>query len=625
MHALLGAAPEAVALVLERLRLMALWWGGAEDLHLVRMVRDVVGPHPAGFGPPGRPVDDLDALLAQAPDQALEVLRRLDADGPVGQVADADRAVTPEAARTPVEWLLARDLLLPLDATSVALPREVGLALRGGRLHREPRTRPPELVGVAHDPDRVTATAAQAAFAVVRAVEDLLETWSLTPPGVLRSGGLGVRDLRATAELLDLDEPHTVLVVETAFSAGLLADSGDADPVWVPTPAYDAWLEHEPAQRWVDLAQAWLTSPRVVAVAGTKDEGDSRIAPLGAELERSFAVEVRAATLEEAATVPDGTAVTAADVAAVLAWRRPRRVSRAREQLVGWTLEEAERLGVTGVHALAAHARALLAGDPDRAVTLLTQAMPRTVDRVMLQADLTAVAPGPLESGLARELGLLADIESTGGATVYRFTERSVRRALDAGRDAADLRAFLERSSATPVPQPLAYLVDDVARRHGAIRVGAASSYLRCDDESAVAELLADRRAAGLRLRRLGPTVIASGSPVDALLDRLRDLGYAPMAESADGAVVVRRPDARRAPSRRRGPRPAAEPSAGGERLLGAAVRAMRAGERAAASSTASAPDDDAAQAPGRTAAAALSPPGRARPPVVRGGAGGPA
>ena len=39
---------------------------------------------------------------------------------------------------------------------------------------------------------------------------------------------------------------------------------------------------------------------------------------------------------------------------------------------------------------------------------------------------------------MGAELALLADLESTGGASVYRITERSVRRALDAGRSGHD-------------------------------------------------------------------------------------------------------------------------------------------------------------------------------------------
>ena len=109
-----------------------------------------------------------------------------------------------------------------------------------------------------------------------------------------------------------------------------------------------------------------------------------------------------------------------------------------------------------------------------------------------------------------------------------------------------------------------------------------ASAYVRCDDEAVVAELVADRRSAALRLRRLAPTVVAAQAPVDQVLDGLRALGYAPVAEAADGTVVVRRPDtpphARRASGPRGSPPSRRMP---GDTLLGAAVRAMRAGERA--------------------------------------------
>ncbi|MBX4180171.1 helicase-associated domain-containing protein, partial [Streptomyces geysiriensis] len=183
------------------------------------------------------------------------------------------------------------------------------------------------------------------------------------------------------------------------------------------------------------------------------------------------------------------------------------------------------------------------------AARLLAPLFPEPLDHVLLQADLTAVAPGPLERELADVLGVLADVESKGGATVYRFTPGSVRRALDAGQSAADLHAFLARHSRTPVPQPLTYLIDDVARRHGRLRVGAASAYVRCDDDATLDEILADKRAAGLGLRRLAPTVLAAQADPAALLEGLRAMGFAPAAESAAGDVLI-------AQRRRRAPLP---------------------------------------------------------------------
>ena len=59
------------------------------------------------------------------------------------------------------------------------------------------------------------------------------------------------------------------------------------------------------------------------------------------------------------------------------------------------------------------------------------------------------MAPGGLAPELAAELALLAEVESVGGATVYRITEASLRRALNAGRTPAELRDTLRRHSAT--------------------------------------------------------------------------------------------------------------------------------------------------------------------------------
>nr|WP_240813043.1 helicase-associated domain-containing protein [Streptomyces sp. DASNCL29] len=290
-----------------------------------------------------------------------------------------------------------------------------------------------------------------------------------------------------------------------------------------------------------------------------------------------------------------------------------------RSRLARWAVAEAEMLGVTGRGALSAHGRALLERHPDeptaaeidlaaaQAARLLAPLLPEPLDHVLLQADLTAVAPGPLERPLAETLGILADVESKGGATVYRFTPESVRRALDAGRTADDVHTFLAAHSRTPVPQPLAYLVDDVARKHGRLRIGAASAYLRCDDDALLAEILADRRSAGLRLRRLAPTVLAAQAPPDTLLEGLRAMGYAPAAESAEGDVLVSRAEAQRTPPRRP-PAPVPEgPPVPDATLLGAAVRAIRAGDLAA-----TAPHKPAAVAEAGPEAASGSRPGAA-------------
>ncbi|MEV7417762.1 helicase C-terminal domain-containing protein [Streptomyces sp. NPDC089919] len=623
-----AALPPAVA----RLRGQALVWGDDDRLRLVRTARELLAPSaarpsPTGLGPtvaeatagmsPGRvqeivaavglpathdPVSAVTALtglftdrarmaelLAGAPAEAHHVLDRLCWGPPYGEVT-ADP--TP-----PVRWLRDRGLLLPASARTVVLPREVALYLRGGRAHRttEP-VAPPVAAARTHRPQLVDANAAGQALAAVATVEDLLGFWEHAGPLVLRAGGLAVRDLKRTAAALDVPEPLAAFWIELAYAAGLVASDGEADERYAPTPAYDDWLELPVHARWAALAAAWLPATRTPGLVGEQDSKGRTLAALGPELDRSAAPEVRQRVLELLAALPEGGAPEPAALLARLDWERPVRGGGGdlRERLARWVLSEAELLGVTGRGALAGQARPLLtalprhpggapATDPEKAVgALLAPLLPEPVDHVLLQADLTAVAPGPLERHLAQTLSVLADVESKGGATVYRFTPASVRRALDAGQAAADLHAFLTRHSRTPVPQPLAYLIDDVARRHGHLRVGAASSYVRCDDDAMLDEILADKRSTALGLRRLAPTVLAAQAEPTALLEGLRAMGYAPAAESATGDVLVARADAHRTP-RRSAPVPVPDgPPVPDATLLGAAVRAIRAGDAAA-------------------------------------------
>ncbi|MGX1544007.1 helicase-associated domain-containing protein [Streptomyces adustus] len=569
----------------------------------------------------------MDALLGRAPADSLDVLDRLVWGPPYGQVT-AD-----PAAR--LRWLLDRGLLLPTAPGTVVLPREVSLHLRAGRAHRAPEPVPPvvEPAGT-HTPAVVDSTAAGQAYTALATVEELLKDWDEGGPAVLRAGGLSVRDLKRTAVALDASEPMAAFWVELAYAAGLLASDGEADERYAATPAYDEWLEQPPAERWARLAEAWLLATRTAGVVGGRDAKERPLSALGPGLDRSAAPEVRHRVLTLLAGLPEGTAPHADVVLARLRWERPLRarggaVARTaetgsedddlRSRLVRWTLSEAETLGVTGRGALSAHGRALLGAPGPRAADahgpagpggrlpfphhrtarpeplsaaeqtvaaaaaarLLTPLLPEPLDHVLLQADLTAVAPGPLRRPLADTLGVLADVESKGGATVYRFTPGSVRRALDAGRTASDLHAFLATHSRTPVPQPLAYLIDDVARRHGHLRVGAASAYVRCDDDALLNEIIADKRAAALRLRRLAPTVLAAEADPATLLEGLRAMGYAPAAESAEGDVLIARAHAHRTPPRT-APEPVPEgPPVPDPTLLTAAIRAIRAGDLA--------------------------------------------
>lgn len=588
VYALLpDTAREVVAHQLDDLVLLALVWGEPDSWRPTVAARETVGRFPAGLGPPlaqlgGGDLETLVRALDDAPDDAREVVDALTWTNPTGRVKNADRVVTPTSATTPIEWLLAQRVLRPLDKGTVVLPREVALHLRSGRLHRTVATDAPAADLHHHDPVVVDRLATGTADEFVRLVTTLLERWAVAAPGVLRSGGLGVRDLRAAASLLDVDEQHAALVVEVTWAAGLLSTSGETDDEWLPTPAYDLWRTRSLADRWAQLASGWLTTSRVASLVGTVAAGDSRVNALTPDAERVVAPDVRRWVLQDLASFDAGTAASVESMVHRHEWRRPRRGGRLRDDLVRWALHEANAVGICARGALSGFGRLLLNGATDAAQASLSSLLPDPVDHVLLQADLTAVAPGPLRGDLARSLALLADIESSGGATVYRFSEASVRRALDAGRTSSECQSFLASVSRTPVPQPLSYLIDDVARRHGLLRIGAAHSYLRCDDPAVLDELMAGRASETLRLRRLAPTVAVTPTAPDVLLERLRDQGLAPAAEGGDGSVVVTRPDERRTGPRGVPPLLTNDPPTPSPTVAASIIRALRAAERGA-------------------------------------------
>jgi 2-phospho-L-lactate guanylyltransferase (CobY/MobA/RfbA family) len=562
---------------------LALAWG-TDEISVVPAAREAGGLFPAGLGRSSPALDDADvpALLADLPEAERRMLTTLAHGSPLGRTKDAGVQVPVEQARTPVQRLLAMGLLLRRDAETVELPRQVALAIRGDSPLGTVRLIEPALNTKQHKVATVDATGAGEALEFLRRAERLVKLWSADPAPVLKAGGLGVRDLRKVARELDTDERGAGLLVETMLGAAMIADSASATtPEWLPTTIVDPWLVSTPAHQWATLAAAWLDLPRLPGLAGARDAKDKVLAPLSDDLRRPPAPVERRRILSALADLRAGAGVASPDdLAAVLAWRAPRRGGRLRDEIVRWTLAEATQLGLVALGSLTGAGRALLDDGPAAAAKRMADSMPDPLDHVLVQADLTVVAPGPLEPALAADMAAVANVESAGSATVYRVTDASVRRALDMGRTAEDLHELFRTRSRTPVPQGLTYLIDDVARRHGRLRGGAAASFLRCDDQVLLAEVAAHPAATRLELRKIAPTVLVSPVPLADVLSELRDAGFAPAAEDANGQVLDLRPAGLRLPAPAR-QRRAAAGSLLPERAL-ALVSALRAGDTAA-------------------------------------------
>ena len=382
-------------------------------------------------------------------------------------------------------------------------------------------TGPPTLP--ASRPD--AAAAAGTAQEFLRHVGVVLDHARSAPITALKSGGIGPRERARLVKSLGLpDDEQLVLVIDLTVAAGLLAAGPDG---YTTTDRYPPWRADTAARRWADLASAWWTMPQA-SVFRVEPDDTQLPPPLPSRMDSS---PIRQALLGAAA---DGGSLQAA--VDEIGWFVPFFGAGSWEtSAAAAALDEAVRLGLAEGDGLGPLGVAL--SSSDRLVDVAARHLGDHDCQVLLQSDLTAVVSGvPDDEGL-RLFTDAADVEARGAATVYRFSPRSVRRALDLGWTAETLLAGLERL-APEVPQPLDYLVHDAARVHGSVRVHEVRACVVAE-EPLVEELAHARALRKLGWRRVAPTVLGSSEPPPIVLSMLRDAGYSPVLDDGRGAVVV--------------------------------------------------------------------------------------
>ena len=585
------------------------------------------GPHPFGLGPwAAEPLSaeqlppTLEELSEDAagepvvPAASVEMLQALTWGPPAGTLRSGGTA--PGAAPLIERSWLERSS----DArgrTRFILPRQVALALRGGRLTREALTAPEASVLETVGGAVVASESSFHAEEAVRLVAALLEEWGREGGTIRRTGGVSVRALARTADALDLEPDAAAHIIETAAGAGLLGLDDDG-ATWVPSILSSGWLADSLPQRWAPLALAWAGSARTPWLTGTRDDDGSLRAVLGPDLEAGWAVRLRARVLALLGDLPQGASVTPAFVRAALTWQSPRRTVPG--GAISAVLAEAEALGITGGGALTEAGRILsrwaaasldeqdagrsggvgsaegsdgdvhaeVLSDDETLAALeaaLAADLPAAVETILVQSDLTAIVPGRPAPELAALLERTSVVESRGGALTVRFTPESVRGALDVGYRAEEITQAIGRYSPTPLPDSLSVLIQDAARHHGAVRVRAVSALLRIGDEATAAGLLAEPRLKDLGLDEVAPGILVATASAGQVLRELRATGLAPVTEDASGHMVVGPAAAQRG---RRAPepsRPGSEHSVRrrrpGRRELAALVGRLRVGQEA--------------------------------------------
>ncbi|MBE8518074.1 helicase-associated domain-containing protein [Amycolatopsis sp. H6(2020)] len=538
---LLGAAD--VESYVDELADHALLWRDADGIILPELL------HRTGFGAEGlgRPVENLleelgttrIAKLAQALGLTAkktelvrffrdgEGVRELFATAPEETqklLLDMADGVPEVHGPAPAGWAHDHGFLFGTYHGTVAMPMEVSLALRGPD-HQLPFT--PEEPGYAVTPTGAEAAESASSAAALRLldrVSAILDLAAAEPLPLLKDGTIGARLVKKLAKDTGATPVEIGLAIDLAAQAGLLvADEPPPPrrgqkapaPTLAPNPAL---ARPEPALLYRLLLTTWWD-------------------PVPPEFETDVDALVRRLLVRLLARLAPGDAVTDVDALIELArWHAPLLPTDDFGGHVRDALHEGELLGVVAHGAVTATGRALLA--PDRLVEVTGELVSRARTTALFGTDLTAIVPGSPDTRLAALLDRVADREAQGTATSWRFSPASVRRAFDQGTQVVELLDDLRAVAAGELPQPLVYLVNDVARRHGEAQVIDVASVV-VGEPAVLAELAAHRKLAKLGLRAVAPTVLTSTVDAARTLEALREAGYAPTRHAADGSIVL--------------------------------------------------------------------------------------
>lgn len=342
--------------------------------------------------------------------------------------------------------------------------------------------------------DRAAAAAAESAFTVAGSLADVLLACLHSPFPRTGSGSVSAAERKRLVEARAIGEDDDLEDLLVAAAAAGLAMP--AERQWIVTPAGEAWLESPTPQRWAAIAEGF----RSALPPGLRTEDGGFTDP--------------STWASEYPLDPE--------------W--PSRLERMLRLGAQWGLIAPDGTAYAWTNGL----RAGTAADPSG----LAAHLPAEIDRVYLQADLTAIAPGPLAPALDLRLRGIAVRESRAQASTYRFTAESLAAGLTEGETAPSIREFLTGLSLTGVPQPLEYLIESTAARHGLVQVGNVAESGRTRIETADPSLR-DTIAVDQSLRHLGLLHengrLVSRVPRDAVYWALADARYPVVAVDEEG------------------------------------------------------------------------------------------
>lgn len=318
--------------------------------------------------------------------------------------------------------------------------------------------------------------------------------------------GFGVGDVKRVAGHLNLDNGQVRALYRLAARLNLLQLIGEN---WWFTPAARNYVASTILDRWRILANQWLVS----------------LGPLGSS---ALAQEIHVHPVETLAE-------------ALL------RVFPLRDDLLEEQIEDlasqADALGLTIAGSPSPLLLLSLEGGVDLACDMLQRHLPGLQHNLIVQADLSLIAPGPLDAATEGTLRLFATVEQVSVANTYRLSAQSISHGMESGLSIDSIRGALMELYARPLPQPVEYLLTDTAAKFAKLRIsagpgGGEKSVITASDALLLTQVLNDSRLRAFAFKAPTASSIATRFEPDVVYQALREQGYLPVVTDSNGSIV---------------------------------------------------------------------------------------
>ena len=374
------------------------------------------------------------------------------------------------------------------------------------RLKENPRTASLRVVTEstkAPDQESIDRDCGIHAFEGMQSVTELIFSLDQHYVREVSKGSMGLPDVKRLSSHLGKSKEYVKAVLELAKVSGVVAIS---EKRFHPTDLADSWISSDPKSRWKILANAWLA---IVGVSGSKE--------LALQLAQN-----PTKSLNE------------------LVGSSFPLVNSSAQSRIGRVAELADAIGLSVNGFAASWLGDVLAGKLAAATKALEQRLPAQQERIIVQADLSIIAPGPLASTIEIELRKFTDAENIGLATGYRISPLSISCGLEEGLNEKQIRTLLEKLSGTALPQPVDYLISETASRFGRLKVSANNngSILISTDELLATQILMDSKLKAYGLRKSEAGIVSSLEP-ESFYHTLRENGYLAVRVDEAGTVIA--------------------------------------------------------------------------------------